>query len=167
MALTTGWEPDTPVEDTLLRRFVFAQAAAFEPVVAAMGGAAWRTDAYAVADLGRPAGLGNAVTLLRPLPPDPEDVLDGIEAAVGSGTGAVYLLSAWPTPDLHPRGWQLAGHPPMHLRPAAPLPDALPVPGLRIERVRAAAALRDAERVIVDGYPFADLQPYRTGALFD
>ena len=29
--LTTGWEPDTPVEDTLLRRFVFAIAESWEP----------------------------------------------------------------------------------------------------------------------------------------
>ena len=30
-----------------------------------------------------------------------------------------------------------------------------------------AAGVRDVERVLVDGYPFADLQPLRPGALFD
>ena len=67
--LTNGWEPDTPVGDTVLRRFVFALAESWEPAVAAMGGRVQRCAEFAVADFGRPAGFGNAVTLLQPLPP--------------------------------------------------------------------------------------------------
>lgn len=82
--LMTGWEPDAPIGDTMLRRFVFALAGAWEPVVAAMGGRVQRCAEFAVADSARPAGYGNAVTLLQPLPPgDPvrsDAVLDGIEA---------------------------------------------------------------------------------------
>jgi hypothetical protein len=74
--LTAGWEPDTPVDDTLLRRFVFAMAETWEPVVRAMGGRVLRRAEFALVDYGRPAGLGNAVTLLRPLPPAPGPVLD-------------------------------------------------------------------------------------------
>jgi hypothetical protein len=146
MTLVTGWEPETPVEDTLLRRFVFALAAAWEPAVAAMGGRVQRCAAYALADFGRPAGLGNAVTLLQPLPPDgPDEVLDAVEAAVAPGSGTVFLLSAWPTPDLGRRGWQLAGHPPFHIRPPGPLPPAPAVPGMRIRDVRDGAVLREAD----------------------
>jgi hypothetical protein len=169
--LTTGWEPDTPVADTLLRRFVFALAESWEPTVAAMGGRVQRCAEFALTDFGRPAGFGNTVTLLQPLPPGDADradaVLDEIEASVGGGSGVVYLMSAWPTPDLRARGWELAGHPPFHLRPPAPLPVA-PLPGgLRIAPMVDAAGVRDVDRVLVDGYPFADLQPWRPGALFD
>lgn len=168
MTPTTGWEPDTPVGDTLLRRAVFALAAAGEPAVAAMGGTVRRTAAFAVADFGRPAGLGNTVTLLAPPAPDaPEEGLDAVEAAVAPGSGTVVLLSAWPTPDLRPRGWQLLGHPPLHYRPAGPLPALAAVPGLEVVPVRDAAGVRDAERVAVEGYPFPDLQPLVPGSLFD
>ena len=36
--LTTGWEPNVPIDDTVLRRFVFGVADAWEPTVRAMGG---------------------------------------------------------------------------------------------------------------------------------
>jgi hypothetical protein len=165
--LESGWEPETPIGDTLLRRFVFALAEAWAPAVAAMGGRILRSPDFVLTDLGRPAGLGNAVTLLRPLPPgDPEaasTLLDAIEAAIATGRGTVVLLSAWPTPDLRSRGWQLAGHPPFHLRPPAPLPEA-GAPGLRIAPVTDAAGVRDFERVLVAGYPFPDVA---RGTLFD
>jgi hypothetical protein len=107
--LTTGWEPGTPVGDTVLRRFVFAMAQAWEPTVAAMGGRVLRCAEFAVCDLGRPAGTANVVTLLQP--PADDTVLDAVDEAISEGTGTVGLLSAWPTPDLRPRGWQPAGHP--------------------------------------------------------
>lgn len=87
--LTTGWEPETPVDDTLLRRFVFALADSWEPAVAAMGGRVQRCAEFAVTDFGRPAGYGNAVTLLQPLPPGDPDragaVLDEIEPPSRTG----------------------------------------------------------------------------------
>ena len=162
--LETGWGPETPVGDTLLRRAVFAMAGAWEPAVAALGGRVGRYAEFALADLRRPAGLANAVTLLQPLPPHPDAVLDAVEAAVGGGSGAVCLLSAWPTPDLSARGWRLLGHPPLHLRPPAPLPPLVSPPGLRIAAVADPAAVRAYERVLVEGYPFPDV---RLGTLFD
>jgi hypothetical protein len=164
--LESGWAPATPIGDTILRRFVFALAEAWVPAVAAMGGRIVRSDDFVATDIGRPAGLGNAVTLLRPLPGDPEAagaLLDRIEATLATGSGTVVLLSAWPTPDLRPRGWQLAGHPPFHLRPPAPLPEAAPSE-LRIARVADAGSVRDFERVLVEGYPFPDVAP---GTMFD
>jgi hypothetical protein len=35
--LESGWEPNTPIGDTLLRRFVFALADAWTPAIAAVG----------------------------------------------------------------------------------------------------------------------------------
>ena len=162
--LTTGWEPDVPIGDTVLRRFVFGVAHAWEPAVRAMAGRVIRHDAFTLADLGHPAGFGNSVTLLQPLPPDPTPVLDEIEALLSDGTGAVALISAWLTPDLHHRGWQLLGHPPFHLRPVAPLPVAASPDGFEIRRVTDADSVRDFERVVVEGYPFPDVAP---GGLVD
>jgi hypothetical protein len=164
--LTDGWEPDLPVSDTLLRRFLFNLAAFHEVPVVAAGGRVLRRDDFAAADLGRPAAMNNAATLLRPLPFDrAAETLDEVEGFfAGGGSGEAYLWSAWPTPDLRPRGWVLEGHPPLLLRP--PGDQAVPAPpGLRLERVGGTEALEDWERVAVDGFPYRELQPYRPGAL--
>ena len=104
--LTDGWEPDLPVSDTLLRRFLFNLAAFHEVPVVAAGGRVLRRDDFAAADLGRPAAMNNAATLLRPLPFDrAAETLDEVEGFfAGGGSGEAYLWSAWPTPDLRPRG---------------------------------------------------------------
>ena len=75
--------------------------------------------------------------------------------------------SAWPTPDLRPRGWALEGHPPLLLRPPGSEPIPPVPPGRRVERVAGVDGLRDWERVAVDGFPYRELQPYRPGALLD
>lgn len=167
--LTHGWEPDTPVADTVLRRFVFAQAASAAVPVSAMGGRVVSDDAFVATDLGRPGGyLYNAAVLRQPLVPDTADeVLDAIEDFYAGGTGEVLLLSAWPTPDLRGRGWQLEGHPPLLLRPPGDAPQAPAPPGFSVEEVTDAAALRDWEQVAVEGFPFSDLLPYRPGRLVD
>jgi len=167
--LTDGWEPDLPVADTLLRRFLFNLAAFHETPVAAAGGRVLRRDDFAAADLGRPAAMYNAATLLRPLPFDrATETLDVVEGFFdGHGSGEAYLWSAWPTPDLRPRGWVLEGHPPLLLRPPGSEPIPPVPPGRRVERVAGVDGLRDWERVAVDGFPYRELQPYRPGALLD
>lgn len=165
--LITGWEPEVPVGDTVLRRFVNAWAESLAGPVAAVGGHVQRRDGLVVADLGRPAAYYNGVTLLRPPSPDEWGMLvDEVEAMLsGPGSGDVFLWSAWPTPDLRRRGWQLEGHPPLLYRPAGgPLP---PAGDLEVRRVTDAAALADWERTAVEGYPLDDLVPWRPGVLFD
>ncbi len=163
--LEDGWRASTPLGDTLLRRYVLNLAASFEAPVVAMGGRIIRGDGFVAADLGRPAGYANSCVLVRP-PAD--DALDEIDAFFGSGAGTVELWSAWPTPDLRARGWELEGHPPLLIRPAGvPLPDR-PTPGdLRVEPVTSRSAVRDWERVAVDGFPLPEVQPLKPGALVD
>jgi hypothetical protein len=155
-SLTTGWEPDLPVEDSVLRRYLFGHVAWFETVASAAGGRTARHASWSGTDVGRPAGFFNSATLLQPrLATAAEQTLDAIEEWYGSR--AFFLWSAWPTPDLRARGWQLVGHPPLLLRPAGGrLPPA--DPRLRVERVVDAAGLRDWERVIAYGFPIDDLQ---------
>lgn len=63
--LLTGWEPQVPVGDTVLRRFVHAWAESLAGPVAAMGGRVQRRGGLTVGDLGRPAAYYNGATLLR------------------------------------------------------------------------------------------------------
>jgi hypothetical protein len=165
--LTTGWEPDLPVGDTILRQFVANWAASAEGPVIALGGRAFRTEHVAVADLGRPAGFWNGATLLQPLSGElPDEVLRMIDGSLAHGTGDVHLWSVWPTPDLSQRGWRLGGHPPLLLLPPG-AEMARERSGIRIEQVRDAETLRAYEYVAVHGYPFPELQPLTPGAYVD
>lgn len=166
--LETGWRPDTPVGDTLLRRYVCNLAASWEAAATAMQQRTLRRDAFVATDFGRPTGLFNSVTLTQPLAGDDlHTALDEIEAFYTTGAGDVQLWSPWPTPDLTARGWQLEGHPPLLLRPASG-PVDVDAPGdLRIERVTDAGGVDDWCRVAVDGFPLDDVAPYRSGDLLD
>lgn len=154
--LATGWGDDTPVEDSLLRRYLVNHEAWFETLAGAAGGRVEATEAWAGADVGRPAGFLNTVTLRRP--PVYEEfgaTVDEIEAWLDRRAG--FLWSAWPTADLAARGWELVGHPPMLVRfPGDSLPPSRS--DLRIERVADGPGVRDWERVLADGFPVEDLQ---------
>lgn len=167
--LEDGWGADTPVDDTLLRRFVLSSAASWEAVAHAMDGRVMRDDGVVAADLGQPSGLFNAATLLRPLRSgDADERLSSIERFYDArGSGSVLLVSAWPTSDLRERGWERVGHPPMMLRPPSGTTEVTAPPDVRIVEVDDPRGLEDWCRVAVEGFPFEGLQPYRPGSLFD
>ena len=168
--LRAGWEPDTPVGDSLLRRFLVNWTTSIEAHGLPLGGRRLRRDDLAAVDLGRPSFGGNVATLLAPL--FSEDV-DEVAAALdefygfsrGGSTGTVFLFSPWPTPDLRPHGWTLLGYEPLMLRPAGGEPPP-PPPGLRVEEVRDEAGLRAFERAIVRGFESSELEAAGAGAVF-
>jgi hypothetical protein len=166
--LVDGWEPDTPVDDSLLRRYLFCWGHLCEAFAIAAGGRALQAPAFAAADYGRPGSWFNSATLLQPLEPDAgAAVLDDVEAFFAGGTGEAMLWSAWPTPDLRARGWQLVGHPPLLIRPPAELVGVPGAPDMRLAEVADAATLEEWERVAVEGYPMPELEPFRPGSLAD
>jgi ribosomal protein S18 acetylase RimI-like enzyme len=168
-ALTTGWEPDVPVGDTILRRFVYSYADRVALTARAAGGRAERGAAAAYADARSAFVFDNAVVLLRPPTGEGIDAVLDRAARVFPDERVWVLLSVWPTPDLTPRGLTLVGHPPLmirppdtrHLRnthhsentrqPEAAQGDAASGPVIR--RVTDADALADFTRVLVEGYP--------------
>lgn len=152
--LETGWLADTPIHDTLLRRFLHNQADVDATIAITAGGRSDRDEDVALADTAGPVGLFNQATLLRPIDGGADPVLDRIEAFYATEPGrSASLLSAWPTPDLRPRGWRLVGHPTFVARgPQAPSPDALP-PGVTIEVVRSPGQVEITETVLVEGFP--------------
>lgn len=171
--LTTGWEADLDLDDTLLRRYLFALAASNIAPVAAMGGRVLRRDEVIAADLGTPNAVFNAAVLTQPpgqgRPPGEgafEATLATVEDHYTHGTGRVYLWSPWPTPDLRHRGWELDGHPPLLIRPAeAPLPPDHEA--LEIREVHDRRSLDDFTLVLVEGFPFEELQPFQPGGWLD
>jgi hypothetical protein len=166
--LETGWEPSTDDGDTLLRRFVLGHVDYLDAATGPMA-RRLRTDDVVAVDRGRPAAFYNSATLLRPLSYlDADAVLGAVERFFHhelTATGDVMLWSAWPTPDLSSRGWTLMGHPPLMVR--FPGDDLPPIPGTRVERITDQAALAAWDRIVVEGFPFADMTTDRSGAVLD
>jgi GNAT superfamily N-acetyltransferase len=170
--LRTGWEPRAPASDSLTRAFLLNSAESLASPVRAMGGRVLSTDQMIATDLGRKSAFLNSITPLQPLTTLD---LDAFLAEAGDfyrfgstngPTGEVMLWSAWPTPDLRPHGWHLAGHPPLHLLPAGAVTPAPPAE-LEIREVADRADLEAFEETMIVGFPFEDLLPYQPGSMFD
>jgi GNAT superfamily N-acetyltransferase len=166
--LTTGWETETPIEDTLMRRAVFTLTGEVTSAAEYLGGRVARRPDLIAADLGRPAAFYNSAILLRPLTPerleDTMAMLDAFFDRGGASTGMVVLFSLWPTPDLRPFGWHLMGHPPIHLRPPGRIVPGDP-PGVEIVRVESMEDAADWERTAIAGYPFDDMASLPPGSV--
>ena len=128
-------------------------------------GGRWTPMTSSMADLGRPCGYFNGAVLLRP-PADWDAVLTRVERFLGGGRGQACLWSAWPTPDLHRRGWRLSGHPPLLIRPPLstnPVTTAAQSSSTSAP-VTGAVELADWERAAIDGYPLPELRDAPVGA---
>jgi GNAT superfamily N-acetyltransferase len=174
--LRTGWESGAPAGDSLTRAFLLNSAESLVSPVRAMGGRVLANDALVATDLGRQTAYLNSVTSLQPLnEQNLDEVLSQIDEFYGFGSsvselsklsGVVMLWSAWPTPDLRARGWNLAGHPPLHLLPAGAVAPPDP-PELDIRPVTDKTNLEVFEETAIVGFPFSDLLPYQPGSIFD
>lgn len=165
-----GWEPGTPASDSLLQAFLRNWTGADVALGTALGARILRRDDVVAVNVGRPAFIVNAATLLAPLFPDgAAGMMATLEAFYGFTEGAkngrVLLFSAWPTPELRDHGWTLLGHAPLMLRAAG---GAIPAPpdGCRVVPVADATTLRDAEQVTVRGFSIADPILHQPGTLF-
>jgi len=143
-------------------------AAFFEQVVRAMDRRWTHWDDAWAADLQGLSPFFNSATLVRPLDPaQATDLIDRLSHFYAAQPGAPWILwSAWSAPDLQRWGFELLTRLPLMVRPAG---GALPAPPplLRIVEATDAATLADGERVTIEGYPLPELQPVRTGSLFD
>jgi hypothetical protein len=160
--LTTGWEPDVPADDTLVRRAVLVHASWPVEIATALGRPHRTTDGWAGGWIAERGALTNPVVLLQPLS-DPDRVLAEVGELLPPRV-PYLLISAWPTPDLRPLGLALLGHPPLMVR----FPEARKVPtpeGVEVTEVRDPEELAVAERVLVAGYPMPELDPLSPGDL--
>ncbi len=158
--LETGWLPATPVGDSLQRRFVTGFAEWVESSGRAAGNPVLRTADVVAVDEHSPNLLLNSGILLHPVATaDGGRVVgDLLSLYAGREGGPFSLFSPWPVelPDL-----EVGGHPPVMLRvpggTAPPVPDELDV-----VEVTTPALLAEYERVLVEGFPLDDLQPFGT-----
>lgn len=162
--LTTGWEPDLPAQDTLIRQAVLVHASWSTTVATAAGRPAFTDPRWAGGWIGDRGALTNPVVLLQPLT-DPGGVLAEIGNAFPPHV-PYLLVSAWPTPDLRPYGLGLVGHPPLMARLPMNTPPTPSSPqGVEVREVHDADDLAVAERVLVEGYPLPGLDPFTPGSL--
>ncbi len=162
-SLATGWEPDLPPTDSLVRQAVLAHASWATDTARRAGKPWYDGDAWAGGFLGDRGTLTNLVVQKQPM--DPAEVIAGVVRHLPNNVPYLFL-SPWPTRDLREHGLALAGHPPLMLR----FPDATtipPVTDLEIREVTDEASLADAERVLIEGYPLPELQPFQPGAIYD
>lgn len=150
--LTTGWEPSTPVDDTILRRYITTFADRLMFVAQRTTGRTRRTDAAVFADPASSYIFDNAVLLLQP--PTMADVREVVADATSffPDDRTWVLLSAWPTCDLRDDGLDLVGHPPFMVRPPGGAARQAPAE-LTIVRVDSAEDLRVFDEVLTEGYP--------------
>jgi GNAT superfamily N-acetyltransferase len=167
--LETGWLPTTPLGDSYLRRFLWNWADACAATAQAFNGYIVESAAVRLADAGRPGSFSNCATLIQPLTAqNVQPTLEMVTSFFGfddpARSGEVLLVSAWPTGDLQPFGWNLMGHPPVHLLPQGVLARQVP-PELRVVRVDSPALLHLWEQTVSRGYPLEGLEDAPAGAL--
>lgn len=165
MVLESGWLAETPIDDSLLRRFLHNQADLGDLIADSVGGRRDRAGGVAMADCAVPVAYLNQAVLLRPVLSADDGVLDDIDDFFAAGTHAAVVLSLWPTPDLADRGWHLVGHPMFVMRPPGPH-DSPPADHLELRPAATAADLATAEQVAVHGYPLPEAAALAANSMF-
>jgi hypothetical protein len=161
--LTTGWEPDLDAADTVVRQAVLAHAS-WAVTLAGRAGRRWADGpGWAGGHCTDQVALTNWVIVKQP-PVDWARLVGEVDELFPAGV-PYLLVSPWPTPDLTRHRLGLAGHPPLMLRPAA-LGSVDITTDLELRLISTPAELNDAERVLVEGYPLPELQPFVAGRLF-
>jgi hypothetical protein len=161
--LETGWLADTPVGDTLLRRYLHNQADVGVQLAAAAGGEVARRPGVVLSSYAVPVPYLRQAVLLQPLRDADDPVLAETERFFAAG--CALLISAWPTPDLVDRGWVLVGHPTFVARaPGLPVPELRP--GVEVRVATTAADLAVAEELSVRGYPLPEASGLTPNTMF-
>lgn len=141
--LETGWLDDTPVGDSLLRRFLHNQADLTADLARCGGGEVLRRADVVCGWYDTPVLYNCQAVLLQP-PTD--ESLAAVEQFFSGRSGT--LLSAWPLEPLP--GWELMGHPMLVVK----APGMLPVKDSgRLQVCSTPEELAVAEQVAVEGYP--------------
>jgi hypothetical protein len=164
--LATGWGVHEPIDDSVLRRFVFNQAEVQRAMASGPAARHEADDDVALADSGGPVVYANVAVLLRPVTRADDPVVNRVLDFYADATDrAALVLSVWPVPDLAERGLHVAGHPMFVVRAPGPV-AAPPRAGVEVVDVTTLDQLRVAERVAVDGYPIDAAKGAPPGTVF-
>lgn len=161
--LEDGWSPDLPAADSVVRQAVLVHAS-WAVDLARTVGRPWHDGPTWTGGNASDRGVfSNWVIVKRP-------GLDLVEVAreadeLFSGGEPYLFMSPWPTGDLRATGRTLLGHPPLMVRfPTAAATG--PATGLDLRWAETPEDLVEAERVLVHGYPFEELQPFVPGCVY-
>jgi hypothetical protein len=166
--LVTGWGAHEPIDDSVLRRFVFNQADVLRAMAGGPSGRAASDDDVAMVDSGGPVAYNNMAVLLRPVTSPDDPVLDRVAEfyADTAASGRVsLLLSVWPLPDLSEHGFVLGGHPMFVVRAPGPVPTSTRE-GVEVRDVTTVDELHTLERVAIEGYPLDEAAGAPPGGVF-
>ena len=164
--LATGWGAREPIDDSVLRRFVFNQADVVRAMAGGPSGRAASDDDVVMVDSGGPVAYNNMAVLLRPVSSADDPVLDRIAEFYAEARDRVsLLLSVWPLPDLSGRGFQLGGHPMFVVRAPGPVTTATR-DGVEVRDVTTVDDLRALEHVAIEGYPIDEAKGAPSGTVF-
>lgn len=156
--LENGYGPSSPAGDNLCNDFSEGLVAGYAALAAARGDRVHVDDEVVLMDGGSPSLFVNIAVVRQPLTEERwRDVVARMHAFYAGRDGGPYLVfSAWPTPNLVPADFGRIGHPPLMLRPAAPLTVG-PIAGFEVRPVADARSARQWESTLVEGFPLAEL----------
>ncbi len=151
-ALTTGWGPDVPVGDTLLRNYSATLRHRLVTTAERTEGRVKTTEHALFVDLDSAYVFDNLVVGDGPRSEAETRAMVGDALAFYPPDRPFAVQLPTPTVDLRDLGLVLLGHPPLMYRPVGGAPPA-PSPGLDIRRVTDHTTLADFERTLIDTYP--------------
>jgi hypothetical protein len=164
--LATGWGAGEPIDDSVLRRFVFNQTEVVRAMACGPSARHAADDDVVMVDSGGPVAYSNMAVLLRPVSAADDPVLDRVvDFYADARDRAALLLSVWPLPDLSGRGLHVTGHPMFVVRAPRPV-TAATRKGVEMREVTSADALRNVERIAVDGFPIDEAKGAPPGTVF-
>jgi hypothetical protein len=164
--LATGWGAHEPIDDSVLRRFVFNQADLLRAMACGPAARQAADDDVVMVDSGGPVAYNNMALLLRPVTSVDDPVLDRVVDFYADARDRLrLLLSVWPLPDLSSRGFQLGGHPMFVVRAPGAV-TASTREGVTLRDVATIDDLRTLERIAVDGYPIDEMKGELPGTGF-
>lgn len=161
--LEDGWSPDLPATDSLVRQTVMVHAS-WAVELARTVGRPWHDGPTWAGGNASDRGVFSNWVIVKQPQLDLAQVAREADELFASGEPHIFM-SPWPADDLTATGRQLLGHPPLMARfvgARATGPDT----DLDLRWVETAADLAVAERVLVEGYPLPELQPFTPGSVY-
>jgi hypothetical protein len=163
--LETGWLPETPIDDSILRSFLFNQMEVNRTFAEATGGQVTSSDDVHLAVTTTPIAFLNQALPARPILTTDDPVLDTVEEFFADYPYDATLLSIWPTPDLTTRGWHLWGHPMFCV--LGPTESSYEQPAdVEVAVAETAGDLQAAERIIIDAFSLAEAAGTPRGSVY-
>jgi hypothetical protein len=152
--VSTGWDPDVPVGDTMVRRYLFHFASLCEAFATAGGGRTVESAALRASDLGHPGGYWNAATLLQP---PPTGRRRSTRSRRSSPAGRARRCCGARGRPPRERGWHLSGHPSLLIRPPTAQVRLPYIADADVRTVRSVTEVAESERTAIEAYPLAEL----------